>query len=66
MAPKRNTLLCTVGTSLFANLRRLTETPQSDPDREALATAYSPQRLADGIIAAEQAGAHRTGLWRGD
>ena len=39
--PKRNTLLCTVGTSLFGNLRRLTEAPQSDPDRDALATAYS-------------------------
>ena len=39
--PIPHTLICTLGTSLFGNLRRLTETPQSDPDREALAKAYS-------------------------
>ena len=39
--PNRHTLICTLGTSLFGNLRRLAETPQSDSNREALARAYS-------------------------
>lgn len=40
--PQRNTLLCTIGTSLFyPNLSRLSTEPQSDPVRAALGRAYS-------------------------
>ena len=45
--PKPHTLICTLGTSLFGNLRRLAEAQQSDPDREALAKAYSGRDWAE-------------------